>query len=149
MAALLLPAAVLPALTLARGLQPLLPEGVDIDWLVLGLAFLHLPVGLAFLAILIGAALPGFLLSGLGRWQIVRLLLAGATVHLVLDVMQRHLRPAYEFLVPLSQRPCELGWFDADASLTWWPWLVPLCAASLTMSWLRWRRVSEAARPGA
>lgn len=139
----------LPAISLARGVFPFLPPGVDLDWLVLGLGFMHVPLGVVALALLVGAGLPGFLLAGLGRWDIVRLLSLGAAVHLALDLMQRHTRPAYQYLIPFSMRPCELGWFDADASLTWWPWLVPLTAASLVVSWLRWRRQDDEARPGA
>ena len=93
-----------------------------------------------------GAALPRFLLSGLGRWQIAGLLLAGAAVHLGVDVMQEHLRPSYRYLFPVSMRPCELGWFGAEASLTWWPWLIPATVASLAVSRWRWRQ--NDARPG-
>ncbi len=139
-----------PALALSRGLQPLLKgRGPDIDWLILGTDFLHIPIGIVLLALLVGAGLPKFLLSGLGRWEIVGLLTAGASLHLLLDSMQHHLRSTYLYLFPFSMQPCELGWFGAEASLTWWPWLVPVTAASLALCWWRWRGVSDEARPGA
>ena len=137
-----------PALALSRGLQPLLQDsGLDLDWLIMGMSFLHLPLGVATLSLLAGAALPGWLLRDVARWALVRLLLGGACVHLLLDVMQHHLRPGYRYLFPFSMRPCELGWFSAEASLTWWPWLLPLTAVSLGIG--RWRRSRRAeARPG-
>jgi len=136
-----------PGLFIARFLQPLIPEGgPDIDWLIMGHEFLHVPLGVVLLAGLVGAALPRFLLGGLGRWQIAGLLLAGAAVHLGVDVMQEHLRPSYRYLFPFSMRPCELGWFSAEASLTWWPWLIPATVASLAVSRWRWRQ--NDARPG-
>lgn len=138
-------AARVPGLTVSRVVQPMV-ESLDLDWLIIGTGFLHLPLGVLILALFGGAVLPPWLLGGVSRWTVVRLLLAGAAVHLLLDMGQRHLRPGYNYLFPFSMHPCELGLYSAEASLTWWPWLVPLSA--LSVGWTAWRWRQNEARPG-
>ena len=123
-----------PTLFISRFIRPLLGRtAVDLDWLVNGFTALHLPIGLAAACGLLASGLPGFLWGGISRRRALALLVGGGAVHLLADVTQAHMRPAYRYLFPFSMRPLELGWFDADLGFMTWPVLLPL-------AWLAWRR---------
>lgn len=114
-----------PAILMSRLLQPGLDEA-GLSWLIQGCTALHVPVGFLALSVALTAALPAFLLGGLSRRRMALLVALGGLVHLGTDVMQEHLKPAYRYLFPLSMRPLELGWFDADLGFLSWPVLLPL-----------------------
>ena len=122
-----------PAMTLGRGVQPLLEEHVDIDWLINGFNVLHLPVGYAAATIFLATILPRFMIGPASRLRLSALLLAGGAVHLALDMLQSHMWPGYRYLFPFSLRPLELGWFDPDLGFFSWPILLPL-------AWFAWSR---------
>ncbi|MCO4768743.1 MAG: hypothetical protein KDA24_01840 [Deltaproteobacteria bacterium] len=123
-----------PAISISRTIQPIaVSQGVDLDWVVTGFGALHLPLGLLFVVTALAAGLPRFLLDGVPRRRLAALLLGGGVAHLLLDVMQWHVRPSYRYLFPFSMRPLELGWFDSDVGFFAWPILVPL-------AWWAWRR---------
>lgn len=114
-----------PAILMSRLLQPGLDEA-GLSWIIQGCTALHVPIGFFAVAVGLAAAAPRFLLGGISRRRLALLLALGGLVHLLTDVMQEHLKPAYRYLFPLSMRPLELGWFDADVGFFSWPVLVPL-----------------------
>ena len=108
----------------------------DTDRLSTALEIPHTPVGIVLVAICIAMLLPSRLSHPPGRWRVASLLGAGGFLHLLVDVMQRHLEPSYYLLYPFTVERWELGWFRSDGSLLALPVLVTLWLV-LNRAWLR------------
>jgi hypothetical protein len=81
---------------------------------------LHTPLFIALLGLLLSEGFAPAL-----RATARKALLAGAGLHFLLDMMQRHLSGGYLWLFPFSWRTFELGWFDTEATVGWTPvWVV-------------------------
>ena len=98
---------------------------------------LHLPAGIAA-----WCALFALLFPESRRRGALATLLAGAALHVALDLCQRHTGLGYPLLAPFSSRDFEIGLFGSEASIPWAPWLGGLAAAAC---WIRWR--CDRARP--
>jgi len=110
---------------------------LDDDRLITAMGFPHTPAGMVLVATLIALVLPASLTRSPGRWRVAGLLGGGSLLHLLVDVMQRHLEPAgYYLLYPFSVERWELGWFRSDGSLLALPLLAVLWVV-LNWSWLR------------
>jgi len=72
------------------------------------------------------------------RWFV--LLAGGGWLHILLDLMQRHLTEGSYFpFYPISEFSGEFGWFDTEASLSWLP-LTLVVGLVVTWARLRWLR---------
>jgi hypothetical protein len=95
----------------------------------------HTPLTFLLLAALLALLAPEALRP---RW--FALLAGGGWLHILLDLMQRHLTEGSYFpFYPLSRFSGELGWFDTEASLG----ILPLTFAVgviVTLVRLRWLR---------
>jgi len=91
----------------------------------------HTPVG-----ILLGAYLITFLFEPALRKTVFRNLLLGASFHIILDLLQRHVTDAYYWFFPLTWKTFEVPLFWPDQSLDALPYL--LVAVGL-LHLLRWR----------
>jgi hypothetical protein len=74
------------------------------------------------------------------RWFV--LMVGGGWLHILLDLMQRHLTEGSYFpFYPISEFSGEFGWFDTEASLSWLP-LTLAVAVIVTVARLRWLRTT-------
>jgi len=97
--------------------------------LLLGSEIFHTPIGILGAAMLIAIC---FVESQ--RVVVFWNILAGGGLHLLLDVMQRHLAGGYQLWVPLSYEGVELGWVSSEATV----WLAPFVLPFSVWAW--WRR---------
>jgi len=84
---------------------------------------LHLPAGIVLWSLLLTMFSP----EGMRR-PVLGNLLAGATLHVALDLCQRHVGLGYPLLLPFSGRDLEMGIFGSEATIPWLPVLVPMTA---------------------
>ncbi len=108
---------------LPLALEQLLHRGWPIpEALLWPLSALHSPLGVAM-----WAAVGALLFVREERRLALTALLAGAALHLAVDVLQDHHGQGYALLAPLSWTTFELGWIGSEATV---PWALPLLAAS-------------------
>jgi Na+/proline symporter len=95
---------------------------------------LHLPAGILLYSLLLALLFPQA-----QRRAALAALLAGAAVHVVLDLSQRHVGLGYPLLVPFSSRDFELGLMGSEATVPWAPAVAGVTVALwAAVAW--WRR---------
>ena len=97
--------------------------------ILLGSGLFHTPIGIVGIAMLIALCFVESQRVAV-FWNIV----AGGGLHLVLDVMQRHLAGGYQLWGPWSYEAVELGWVSSEATV----WLAPFVLPFSVWAW--WRR---------
>jgi len=103
--------------------------GAGLVPLLLGLDMPHTPVGVVLLAVLLAAAVPPGWAAPHSRARLGLLMGGGALLHLLVDVFQEHIVPAYHLLYPATVARWEIGWISTEASLA----LLPVLAV---VAWL-------------
>ncbi len=106
--------------------------------ILFGLDVPHMPIGFALVCVAAAALAPVSWLPGGRRRRAGGWLLAGGGAHLLLDLLQEHITPAYAYLWPLSDARWELGWTSTEASLV----AIPFLALAV---WLRRPKARRAA----
>ena len=102
----------------------------------------HNPLPYLVLSLLVAMCLPAQI-----RWIAWVNLVAGGLLHLAIDTTQTHLNGGYNLLYPFTLMRFELGWIEADASLSVLPYLAT--GALFVLGWRIWRfRRSGRSRPG-
>lgn len=115
----------------SRHIHPL-PDALLDCWMPL-----HLPAGIVLWSLLLTMLFPEA-----QRRAVLVNLLAGAGLHVALDLCQRHVGLGYPLLIPFSGRDLEIGVFSSEASIPWLPMLVPLTA----LAWWAGGRVAKKRR---
>jgi len=100
---------------------------------------LHLPSGILLYSLALTMLFPVF-----QRRAVLTALLAGATLHVLLDLTQRHVGLGYPLLVPFSSRDFEWGLVGSEASVPWAPWFALVTLA--LWGWLH--RKKQPSPPG-
>ena len=95
----------------------------------------HTPVG-----VLLASYLVSFLFEPALRRTVFKNLLLGASVHLFLDLLQRHVSPAYYWFFPFSWKTFEIPLFWPDQSI----YAVPFIVLALGLFRLLRRRLARA-----
>lgn len=111
-----------------------------IDRWLYGIEALHAPAGLGPLVIAIAAGVPLRWMGDLSRAHCAAFLGIGVVTHLLIDAMQRHLRPSYAFFWPFDDRAVEWGIIGTEDSLLALPVLGS--AAFLLHRWRRQRAMA-------
>ena len=83
----------------------------------------HTPIG-----VVIASYLISFLFESDVRKTVFKNLLLGASVHLFLDLLQRHVSPAYYWLFPFSWKTFEIPLFWPDQTIYAVPFIALLLA---------------------
>lgn len=91
----------------------------------------HNPIPYLVLCLLVTMCLP----EAMRRCALFNLA-AGGLLHLAMDTTQTHLNGGYYLLYPFTLRRFELGWIEADASLSVMPYLV--VGALGVLGWRLW-----------
>jgi hypothetical protein len=94
---------------------------------------LHTPLGIALLCLLLS-----FFFAEAERKQVFVSLIAGSSLHLFLDLFQKHMQPGYPLLFPFSWRTFKLGllWPETIVSM------VPLWLVIISVTAFLFRRKS-------
>jgi hypothetical protein len=83
----------------------------------------HTPLGLFILCLLLS-----FFFEEKWRKEIFISLIVGCYVHFTIDLLQKHMQPAYTFLFPFSWRSFEIGILWPETIITFVPvWLAVIC----------------------
>lgn len=93
---------------------------------------LHTPLGVVLLCLLLS-----FFFAEAERKQVFVSLIAGSSLHLFLDLFQKHLQPGYTLLFPFSWQPFEFGLFWPETIISMVPlWLVIIFVIEFRL-WLK------------
>lgn len=116
-------------LTWLRWSLPAIPE-----WLIYVWGPLHMPVG-----IVLASFLGAFAFPEAGRRVVFLNLLGGGALHLLVDMLQRHLGVGYLLLFPFSWWDYEFGVIGSEDTVRIVPILLPVTVAAVY-----WRRHRDA-----
>jgi len=95
------------------------------------LGWLHTPLGIALLCLLLS-----FFFAEAERKQAFASLVAGSSLHLFLDLFQKHMQPGYQLLFPFSWRTFEFGLLWPETIVRMVPmWLLMVGVIALYGRW--------------
>ena len=109
------------------------------DLLIYGPGVVHMPLGMVALSLLFSLAFRED-----QRASVFGNLLAGAVLHLAIDLLQHHVGTGYPLLFPFSTWHWELGWIGSEATI---PWSLPILLLGGGLWWFRGSRPPRAPSP--
>ncbi|HJN76707.1 MAG TPA: metal-dependent hydrolase [Myxococcota bacterium] len=109
------------------------------DLLVYGPGVIHMPLGMIAFSLLVA-----LLFRADQRAAVFANLLAGALLHLAIDLLQHHVGTGYPLLFPFSSWHWELGLIGSEATI---PWSIPVFLLGLGLWRLRGSRRPPAPPP--
>lgn len=107
------------------------------DLLIYAPGVVHMPLGMLAFSLLVALAFRAD--QRLAVWAN---LLAGALLHLCVDLLQHHVGTGYPLLFPFSDWHWELGLISSEATI---PWSIPVLLAGSALWW--WRRPVRGSPP--
>ncbi len=106
------------------------------SWIYLGFNFPHTPIGIVLVSLLVAIVLPRWVVGSQTRGQVAYWLCLGGGLHLVVDLLQKHLKPGYFLFYPFSTQAFEFGLIRSDGSALFLPVLF-FVSLVLLGPWLR------------